>query len=533
VKSLYSLRLLLTTALVLGTASAGYGAKADNTPTFSSDVAPIFHNRCVSCHRPGQIGPMSLRTYEEARPWAKSIAKNVKTRTMPPWHADAGYGPFTNDRSLTQDEIDTVVRWAKSGAPRGVGDFQSKESHWSDGEWILGEPDYTIEFDEVDVPGDGPDLFHDFATKLPFTEDKWITAVEILPGNRQVVHHVVLLLEGGEGVGIQQRMVGGWAAGNEPDIMPPRTGRLLPKGATLIANMHYHPNGTTQTDRTRVGLHFAQEGEIEKELVNSWIMNTEFEIPPGDPNVEAHSTYTFPQDSHIYALFPHMHYRGKDFTFTATYPDGRTEELLKVSRYDFNWQTTYKLEKPIAIPEGTRIDCVAHWDNSKNNPDNPDPTKTVRFGPESYDEMMIGFVDYTVDVGIRPRPTESPIIAKTAELASLYPGEVYVLEIKVLPSGGKQPSAFHVPRQGEGSWYVAFGSIVAPVRIYDIAWSGQGFEAKVMVPGRGVLELKGSTDAAAESLSLTTIGPNGKSGTYNGALAKALELQGLAFVPTD
>lgn len=509
--------LFLVTALAMSGLAHARNADVEKGPTFVDDVAPILHSQCVSCHRPGQIGPMPLRTYDEVRPWAKSIAKNVKSGLMPPWHADPGYGPFRNDRSLSSQEIDTLVRWTRRGAPRGDGKVSVPDVDWGDGNWTLGKPDYVIELEAVEVPADGPDLFHDFVVELPFEEDRWITGVEILPGNREVLHHVVLLKDGGEA---PQGMIGGWAAGAEPDRMPAGTARIVEKGARIVADMHYHPSGTAGTDATRIGLHFATPEEIDKELVNYWIMNTEFAIPAGDDNYEAHASFTFPQDSHLFSLTPHMHYRGKDFTYTATFPDGRSQELLKVSRYDFNWQTTYILEEPLAVPEGTRIDCVAHWDNSKKNPANPDPTRTVRFGPESYDEMMIGFIDYTVDEGMRPKPMENPIFAKTRELAARYPGEIYKVEIRSTPGGPLQPSALHIPRQGEGGWYVAFGSIVGRARVFDIAWNGQDFTTKLMIPGQGLMTLEGTADPSG-SVSMKLTDSEGNSDTVSGSLATA------------
>jgi hypothetical protein len=197
-------------------------------------------------------------------------------------------------------------------------------------------------------------------------------------------------------------------------------------------------------------------------------------------------------------LAPHMHYRGKDFAYTATFPDGTNKELLKVSKYDFNWQTNYIFQEPFAAPAGTRIDCVAHWDNSANNPANPDPNKTVRFGQESVNEMMIGFVDYVVDEGVRPKPTNSPIEQKIKELAEKHPGQVFRVDIP-----GQGPSGVHVPKDGEGGWWVSFNGVVASARLYDIKWDGDTFKCEMSVPGQALQHVEGKVDRAAGVFSFT------------------------------
>ena len=505
--------------LIFGALPVAYAAGPDvaQKPTYTRDVAPIMNSKCVTCHRPGDIGPMSLRTYDEVRPWAKSIAKYVSERSMPPWHADAGYGPFKNDRSLTETQVATLVRWVEQGARQGRKQDLPPMPEFPKGEWMLGEPDYTFSFDEIEVEGGGPDLFHDFEHKTDFEEDMWVKAIEILPGNRQVVHHVILW-QGGPSA---QGWLDGWAAGNRPTVFPEGTGRVLKKGATIIGDMHYHPTETTETDQTRVGLHFAKAGEIEKEITNLWVMNAEFSIPAGDPNYEARSSYTFPQSGRILTITPHMHYRGKDFSYQLTYPDGRVEDLLKVSNYDFNWQTTYILEEPIAVPAGSRIDCVAHWDNSADNSSNPDPTRTVRFGPESYDEMMIGFVDYIVDEGVRPEPpTVSAITGKIKELVEKYPGEIFTVNIPSPSGGGMQTSALHLPREGEGGWHVDLNGLVGKARIYDIVWIGDTFTCETLIPGQGVSKLEGTLDRDAKALNLKMTTPEGMTVPLRATLAE-------------
>jgi hypothetical protein len=286
-------------------------------------------------------------------------------------------------------------------------------------------------------------------------------------------------------------MLGGWAAGADPNIAPKGTGRLVKTGHPLIFDMHYHPYGQAATDKTRIGIHLAKpEAKIEKELVNLWVLNADFEIPAGDPNAEATSSHTFAEDVTVLSLTPHMHYRGKDFKFTATWPDGTSKELLKVSKYDFNWQTAYDFEQPLELPKGSRIDCVAHWDNSASNPANPDATKDVAWGQQSTDEMMIGFVDYTVKDGVSPKPL-SPVIGKLHDLAEHYPGQVWRVDVSVQPGKEPEPSAVHLPREGNGGWYVAFGNMVLPAPIREIVWDGDKVTAKAYIPGQEPLEMTG------------------------------------------
>ncbi len=492
------------------------GAAEAAKPTYSKDVAPIMNAKCVVCHRPGEIGPMSLTSYDEVRPWVKAIQKNVGDGAMPPWHADQGFGPFANDRSLTQEEKDTILTWAKAGAPQGNASDLPPLPKFPTGEWRLGEPDFVVEFEEVKLPASGPDQFYNLIGKTDFAEDKWITGVEILPGNSKVVHHVILW-QGSQGN--PNGWISAWAAGAEPDQFPKGTARVLKKGQPIVGDMHYHLTGEAADDKTRVGLHFADPEDVEKELINLWVMNAEFRIPAGDPNYEAKSSFTFGQDSIIHTLTPHMHYRGKDFSYTLTTPDGKTTDLLKVSKYDFNWQTVYQFEEPVTVPKGSRIDCVAHWDNSADNPHNPDPTKDISFGPESYDEMMIGFVDYVVAEGRSPNPeaSVSPVLAKMDELAAAYPGEVFKVMIQM---NGPQlePSALHLPKTGDGGWFVAIGSIVGRAPVKDIVWTGTSFKGVAHVPGDDPMDISGTIEGDALKLNLP-IG-NGQTITLSGTLVK-------------
>ena len=474
------------------------GANNADQPTYVHDIAPILHNNCSGCHKPDDIAPMALRTYDEVRPWAKSIAKAVKNRDMPPWDADPGFGPFTNDSSLSQDEIDVVTRWVEAGAPRGDGDEPVWEAPEKFGDWKLGEPDWVYEFDSFDVAADGPDQFKVIPIPTGFEEDRWIKAVEVLPGDASVVHHFILW-RANEDNTAQDAWLSAWAAGAAPSEFPETTARLLPKGRNLLGDFHYHPTGDAASDKTRIGVHFADPEEIEKEFVNLWVLNASFNIPAGDSNYEAKASYVFPQDVSIRSLTPHMHYRGKDMKYTAVFPDGTSRELLSVSRYDFNWQTNYDFEEPVDVPAGTKIEVIAHWDNSTDNPHNPDATVDVSWGVESEDEMLIGFVDYTVKDGISPKKV-SLVLGKLAELSEEFPGEVWRVDAVRSPGGDPEPMAVHVPKNGgAGGWYVQMGSLVLPAPIQDVVWDGDNFTAKAMIPGNpadisGVVQEDGTLD---------------------------------------
>ena len=374
-------------------------------PSFTKEVAPILYHRCVECHRPGEVAPMSLLTYRDARPWAKAIKQAVLQRTMPPWLASAGYGHFSNDRRLTQSEIETISAWADTGAAEGNPAEMPPAPHFEAG-WTIGKPDVIISLEnEVDVPAEGVVPYRYFRVPSGFTEDKWIQAAEIRPGNRAIVHHIIVNSvphgtdagESGETVrpGRGEKLCG-FAPGEQPKVYPQGTAKLVKAGSDFVFQMHYTPNGKAATDRSYIGLIFAKKPITHRALTGT-ATNATFRIPPGDPAYEVHSSFTAKEDIRIVDLMPHMHLRGRDFRYTAVYPDGRTEVLLDVPKYDFNWQLVYRLADPILLPKGARLDCVAHFDNSPNNKYNPDASKEVRWGPQTWEEMMIGWFDYTVE----------------------------------------------------------------------------------------------------------------------------------------
>jgi hypothetical protein len=375
-----------------------------NSVTFTKDVAPILFKSCAECHRAGEIAPMSLLTYQEVRPWAKSIRERVADRSMPPWFADPKYGHWANDARLSQKDIDTIVAWVDAGAPKGEDRHLPPLPKFTEG-WTIGKPDVVLEMqEEYTVPADGTVPYLYFTIPTGFTEDKWIQAMEIRPGNRTVVHHVIAFSQdpdikysnsGGEGEFRRGRTHLGGITPNKTGIFfGPDTARLIKKGHNILFQMHYTTNGQVTRDRTRIGLVFAKE-PAKKILMTGNAANARFAIPPGDPNYEVKSSKTFDEEVLITSFMPHMHVRGKDFTYTAVYPDGRSEILLNVPKYDFNWQLTYIPKEPILLPKGTRLDCVAHYDNSPRNRFNPDPTKEVRWGDQTWEEMMIGWYTYT------------------------------------------------------------------------------------------------------------------------------------------
>ena len=355
-------------------------------PTFARDVAPILHRRCAECHRAGEVAPMPLLTWQQARPWAKAIREKVLERAMPPWLADPKFGHFANDRRLSQKEIDTLVAWADNGAPQGDEKDLPPPPQFEQG-WIIGKPDAVVSLpEEVAVPASGVIPYKYITVETNFTEDHWIQAAEVRPGNRAVVHHIIVNVLDPDGTtepvapGAPNRgerrgfKLCGFAPGEQPKVFPTGTAKLIKAGSKLIFQMHYTPNGKAAADRSYIGLIFARE-PVRRRALTATATNFSFAIPPGDPNYEVRSSWTAPEDVRILDLMPHMHLRGKDFVYTVVYPDGRKETILSVPKYDFNWQLLYRPAEPLLLPKGSRIECVAHFDNSPNNKYNPDPPK--------------------------------------------------------------------------------------------------------------------------------------------------------------
>ena len=383
--------------VIAGISLAPHKSKADSPETapgvtFNKDVAPIIYRNCAACHRPGEVAPMSLLSYKDARPWARSIKEKVQSHDMPPWHADPRYEQFSNDRRLSQRDIDTIVAWVDQGAREGDAKDLPKKPDFLDG-WNVPKPDVVFYMpQEYAVPASGVVEYKYFTVPTNFTEDRWIQAAEIRPGNRGVVHHIIVFSQ----KGADRRLIVGYAPGEQAAVIPEGSARKIPAGSDLIFQVHYTPNGTETKDKSYVGFVFSKT-KPEHEILTRPVLNARFAIPPGDPNYKVESSYTFSDDAHIYSLMPHMHLRGKDFLFKATYPDGSSKIILSVPRYDFSWQSYYILKEPFAAPKGTRIDCLAHFDNSEQNKYNPDPRKEVRWGDQTWEEMMIGWMSYTLD----------------------------------------------------------------------------------------------------------------------------------------
>lgn len=315
--------------------------------TFTKDVAPILYKNCTHCHRSGEIGTMSLMSYEEVRPWAKAILKEVvQEREMPPWHSDDPHGTFSNDRRMTDLEIATIKAWVNQGVKRGSPKDMPDAPTYTEG-WQLGEPDAIITLDPVDIQAAGQDHFHNHQFKTDFGEDKWVTAIEIRPSARAQTHHVLLLtmaaMQASQGAQGVQGLFAGWAAGTSPTQFPQGVGRLLKAGEFMVTDMHYHPSGEAATDETQLGFHFAKSGEEIRQITNRWIINTGFNIPAGEKSHEVRAEWTVPEDSLLMTVTPHMHYRGHDMTITATLPDGSSKQLINAPNYDFNWQTIYEV----------------------------------------------------------------------------------------------------------------------------------------------------------------------------------------------
>jgi hypothetical protein len=399
---LFVLSACLTVAIAGIPASRAGGEKS--APTFSKEIAPIIFNNCASCHRPGEIAPMSFQNYKEVRPWAKSIREQVVSREMPPWHADPHIGEWANDRRLSQKDIDTIVAWVDGGAQEGNAKDLPPLPKFSSG-WQISEPDITFQMpEEFTVPAEGTVPYIYYTVPSNFREDKYVTAMEARAGDLSVVHHIVIYVrEPGakpkRSGDLGEGLLGALSPGMTPFIAQPGTAKLIRAGSNIVFQMHYTPSGKETKDRSILGLKFAK-GPVDKVITTTAAWEARFEIPPNSDNHEVRASWTADADIDIISFMPHMHLRGKDYLYRAHYPDGRSEALLSVPRYDFGWQVYYYPKKPVRIPKGTRIETIAHYDNSTRNPVNPDPTKAVRFGEQTWEEMMNGFFDYTP----APRP---------------------------------------------------------------------------------------------------------------------------------
>jgi len=444
--------------------------------TFTRDVASILYNNCAECHRPNDIAPMSLLSYKEVRPWARSIKEKVVNREMPPWSPDPAYGEFSNDHRLAQKDIDTIAAWVDQGAKEGNPKDLPKMPEFVAGGWEIGKPDVVLQMtEEHTVKPDDPDQYINFFIPTNFKEDVWVQAAEIHPSNRRVVHHVIAFVQtpqnmakraedakakgekmgkraaggsglfyldgnlrrvkmdapvvdngcaqkapggrqpGGNGEGENEGMLlAGFAPGTGITVYPPGTAKRVPAGTTLMFQIHYSAfRGSLKdsvTDRTSIGLIFAKQPP-DKMVITSAAANVMFKIPAGADNHEVVACQTIPRDIQVINYMPHMHLRGKDMKYELVYPDGKRETLLWVPKFSFNWQAVYWLKQPLTIPKGAKFIATAHFDNSTKNKYNPDPKKDVRWGDPTYDEMMIGWMDITID---NPAKAPKPDAARAA-----------------------------------------------------------------------------------------------------------------------
>jgi hypothetical protein len=388
-------------------------------PTFHKDIVPILQRNCQGCHRPGEAVPMSLVTYLDVRPWAKSMKQAVLSRKMPPWFADPHVGTFTNDRRLSEADIATVAKWADAGAPEGRAKDAPPPVKFAEG-WSIGKPEVVFEMPEdVDVPAKGTIEYTYFIVPTNFTEDKWVQFAESRPGNRALVHHVIVYARDPQskwlrrypagkgfvpdkgGSGESGQFITGFAPGAPPEALRPGQGKLIKAGSDLVFQMHYTANGKAGKDRSKVGLIFAKEPPTQRVLTLA-AGNGKFSIPPGAPAHAVNGAMTLYQDTELIGLLPHMHLRGKSMEMRAVYPDGKVEKLLWVPGYDFNWQLWYQFPRGKVLPKGTRIEATGTFDNSANNKNNPDPTATVLPGDQSWEEMMLGFFNVAFDAKLDP-----------------------------------------------------------------------------------------------------------------------------------
>ena len=371
--------------------------------SYAATIAPILAEKCVPCHRPGGIGPWAMTSYDMVRGFSPMMREVIRTRRMPPWHADPAFGHFANDRSLSDEQTTTLVHWIEAGSPRGDGPDPLATAVHRAPQWRLGEPDLVIDVPAYDVPATGVVDYQYLDAKSPVDHEVWVRAAELLPGDRRALHHVLTRFsapshDGGvdafdRGARRARGGFGGYVPGSIAEEMPDGTGVKLPAHANFSFQMHYTPYGKSTTDRSRLGIYF-HDSPPKHALDGTVLINFRFRIPPHASDHQDKASFTFERDALLYRLFPHAHFRGKAARFDAVYPDGSDEVLLSVPNYDFNWQTSYVLVEPKRIPAGTKITFTMTWDNSAQNPANPDPGKAVRWGRQSWHEMLFGTLSF-------------------------------------------------------------------------------------------------------------------------------------------
>ena len=381
------------------------------TVTFHKDVSPLFRQRCVECHHEGNVAPFSMVDYNEVVGWAEMIREVVEEKRMPPWTASPEHGHFSNNPSLTDAEKKMIYDWIESGCPEGNPADGPGPLKLAKG-WAISKPDqiFYMSDEPYHVPAEGTVNYQYYLVDPGFTEDHWIEEAEVRAGNAAVVHHVIVFIEKkGDRLG-QPQMA--YAPGMSPRKFPEGHAIKLPAGCKLRFQVHYTPNGKAQDDRSYVGFKYADPKKITHEVVGGAAGVMAFVIPPGDPAYRMVAFQRLYKDTVLIGMNPHMHVRGKAFKYEAKYPDGRTEVLLDVPKYDFNWQLWYNLAEPKLLPKGTEIRCTAYFDNSTGNPSNPDPTKKVTWGEQTWDEMMFGFYSTVEKLPNASTPVNPPDGAK-------------------------------------------------------------------------------------------------------------------------
>lgn len=381
--------------------------------TYSNQVIRILRKNCVECHRAGEIAPFELTDYDEVVGWADTIVEVIDDGRMPPWFASPEHGEFLHDRRMADVEKRLVRQWVENGCPQGEpADLPEEEVFVSD---LTREPldaIYPMGHEAFSVPADGVVDYKYYAIDPGWNEDRWVTRVEAIPGERSVVHHILVFMRrpGMTYAPIYPgELIGGYVPGLQPSDLPSGTAMRIPAGATIVFQMHYTPSGTPQEDLSHVGFRFATPEQVEREASTPRAINVLFQIPPGQSNYEATARCEFREDAELLKMIPHMHLRGKSFRYEARYPNGKREVLLDVPRWDFNWQLEYVLAEPKAMPRGTELICTATYDNSEQNPANPDAEQWVTFGEQTSEEMMIGFFVMTT-----PRDTKTKSINGSA-----------------------------------------------------------------------------------------------------------------------
>ena len=393
-------------------------------PTFYKDVLPILQNHCQTCHRPGEIGPFPLLTYEQTRPRADAMAHAVEMKMMPPWFADPRYGHFANNLSLTEQQIQTISAWAAAGAPPGSPSDAPPPKKWTEG-WNITQPDLVVKMPvAVKIPARGEVEYTYEIVPTHFSQDRWVQMSEFRPGSPAHVHHAVVYIRPPGSHWLQHAPVGEpftassltdpeeqrqahettsdlllvYAPGSSPDQWPDGMAKFVPAGSDLVFQMHYTTNGTADQDQTEIGIVFAKSTPGQR-VVTLQLNNHALIIPPGADDFRVEVQGSLPRDATLLSLFPHMHLRGKGFEYDIVNLDGSKDVLLRVN-YHFHWQLSYKLAEPRLLKAGTKLRAIAWYDNSKNNPHNPDPTKTVTWGDQTSDEMMVGFFDIAIPSGM-------------------------------------------------------------------------------------------------------------------------------------